>query len=214
MKKVLLTLTAVSLISACASDPYSGERKVAKTTYGTGIGAILGAGIGQLIGGSTEATLIGAAVGAAAGAATGGYMDVQANKLRQELVGTGVQVQKAQDGSVHLIMPGNITFDTDKDNIKESFKPVLDSVAKVINEFDKTQVQVIGHTDNTGTPAYNQTLSQKRAKMVADYLNLRNVNSARLSVIGAGQNQPITSNATESGREQNRRVEISLINMQ
>ena len=157
--------------------------------------------------------MIGAGIGAATGAAVGGYMDMQAKELRQELAGTGVQIREV-NGNVILIMPGNVTFDTNQAVIKSNFKPVLDSVAKVINKYDKTAVQIVGHTDSTGTLQRNMELSQQRAKMVATHLELRKVDPRRMSIYGAGPNQPIAENTTEQGREQNRRVEITLINRQ
>lgn len=209
MKKIiLLAIMSLTMLSACATDPYTGEEKVSKTAWGTGIGALAGAGVGALVGGEKGA-LIGAGVGAVGGAAVGGYMDVQARKLRQELTGTGVQVKQA-DGRVYLIMPSNITFATDSAVFKPSFNKVLDSVAKVIAEYNKTSIQVTGYTDNTGSLAYNNTLSLKRADAVATYLKLRNINASRISVAGMGPNNPIASNSTEAGREQNRRVEITL----
>lgn len=211
MKKLFLSFVAASFLAACATDPYTGESKVSKTAWGTGIGTAAGAGIGALIGGKKGA-LIGAGIGAASGAGVGGYMDLQARRLREELVGTGVQVQKNGD-QVRLIMPSNITFDTDSAVFKPVFNKILDSVAKVINEFDKTNVQIVGYTDNTGTVAYNNKLSLQRAQAVANYLRLRNVSTARMMVNGMGPNNPIASNATAAGREQNRRVEITLINM-
>lgn len=213
MKKSLIcSLLAVSLLSACAIDPYTGEQKVAKTAWGTGIGAVAGAGIGALAGGKKGA-LIGAGVGALAGAGTGAYMDVQARKLREQLVGTGVQV-KELDGRIYLIMPGNITFNTNEAVIKQGFTPVLDSVALVIKEYNKTMVQVYGYTDNTGTAATNNALSLRRANAVSNYLRLRGVDGNRIITDGLGSSNPIASNATAAGREQNRRVEIVLINQQ
>ena len=161
MKKTFIcSLLAVFMLTACATDPYTGESKVSKTAWGTGIGALAGAGIGALAGGEKGA-LIGAGVGAAAGAGTGAYMDVQARKLRQELLNTGVQVQEA-NGQIYLIMPGNITFDSNDANIKPAFQPVLNSIAKVINEYSKTMVQVNGYTDSTGSAATNNSLSLRR----------------------------------------------------
>ncbi len=209
-KSFICSIVAVALLSACATDPYTGESKVSKTVWGTGIGALAGAGIGALIDGEKGA-LIGAGVGAAAGAGTGAYMDIQARKLRAELVGTGVQVKQV-DGKVYLIMPGNITFDTNKDVIKTSFMPVLNSISKVIAEYNKTMVQVSGYTDSTGTDAINIPLSQKRANAVANYLNLHGVAANRIISNGYGAANPIASNSTAEGREQNRRVEITLIN--
>ena len=212
MKKLIMSVAALSLLAACATDPYTGESKVSKTAWGTGIGAVAGAGIGALVGGEKGA-LIGAGVGAAAGAGTGAYMDVQARKLRQELLNTGVQVQEA-NGQIYLIMPGNITFDSNDANIKPAFQPVLNSIAKVINEYSKTMVQVNGYTDSTGSAATNNSLSLMRANSISNYLRLRGVNGNRIVSNGYGSSNPIASNATAAGREQNRRVEIVLINRQ
>lgn len=212
MKKTLLSLIAVAFLAACATDPYTGESKVSKTAWGTGIGTAVGAGVGALVGGEKGA-LIGAGVGAAAGAGTGGYMDIQARKLRETLQGTGVQV--ARDGdNIRLIMPNAITFNTNEDVIKTSANGVLDSVALVAKEYTKTNLQVIGHTDSTGNDKINIPLSQRRAAAVANYLQLRGVSAARIASAGMGSSNPIASNATAEGREQNRRVEIYLINAQ
>lgn len=209
MKKTLIcTLLATVMLSACATDPYTGESKVSKTAWGTGIGTLAGAGIGALVGGEKGA-LIGAGVGAAAGAGTGAYMDVQARKLRQELLGTGVQVKQA-NGQIYLIMPGNITFDTNKNVIKSSFMPTLNSISKVLQEYNQTKVIVSGYTDSTGNDAINIPLSQNRAQAVAHYLNLHGVALNRINAFGYGAANPIASNATPEGREQNRRVEITI----
>ena len=159
--------------------------------------------------GGEKGALIGAGVGAAAGAGTGAYMDVQARKLRQELVGTGVQVKQA-NGQIYLIMPGNITFDTNKNVIKSSFMPTLNSISKVLQEYNQTRVIVSGYTDSTGNDTINIPLSQKRAQAVAHYLNLHGVAAGRINAVGYGAANPIASNATPEGREQNRRVEITI----
>ena len=205
-------MVLTGFLSACATDPYTGESKVAKTAWGTGIGAAAGAGIGALVGGKKGA-LIGAGIGAATGAAGGGYMDYQAAQLRKELTGTGVQVKEA-DGRIYLVMPGNITFDTNQAFIKQSFQPVVISISKVLKEYDKTLVQVNGYTDNTGSDAINNPLSVKRANAIADFLKIQGVAANRIIANGYGSANPIASNATAAGREQNRRVEIVLINNQ
>lgn len=210
MKKILLSFLMVTFLGACATDPYTGESKVSKTAWGTGIGTAVGAGVGALIGGEKGA-LIGAGVGAGVGAASGGYMDIQARKLREELQGTGVQV--ARDGdNIRLIMPNAITFNTNESVIKSSANRVLDSVAKVAEEYNKTSLRIIGYTDSTGNDSINIPLSQKRAAAVAQYLELRGVSAARITAMGMGSQNPIASNSTAAGREQNRRVEIYLIN--
>lgn len=209
-KSFVYSLIAVLMLSACATDPYTGERVASKKAWGTGIGALAGAGIGALAGGEKGA-LIGAGVGAAAGLGTGAYMDVQAQKLRTELLNTGVQVQKV-NGQIYLIMPGNITFGSNDATIKPNFLPVLNSIAKVIKEYDKTMVQVNGYTDSTGSQATNNALSLMRANSVSNYLRVRGVDANRIVSNGYGSSNPIASNSTASGREQNRRVEIVLIN--
>ena len=136
---------------------------------------------------------------------------VKFQKPRQELQGTGVQV--ARDGeNIRLIMPNAITFNTNEAIIKASANPVLDSVAKVAKEYNKTSLQVLGYTDSTGNDTINIPLSQRRAAAVAQYLGLRGVASSRITAAGMGAQNPIASNATAAGREQNRRVEIYLIN--
>jgi outer membrane protein OmpA-like peptidoglycan-associated protein len=137
-------------------------------------------------------------------------MDQQEAKLRAQLQGTGVSVTRSGDNII-LNMPGNVTFATDSSNISSSFYPVLDSVALVINEFEKTYVDVVGHTDSTGAAEYNQRLSERRAQSVADYLRSRQVLSQRLLVRGMGASSPIASNDSPQGRQQNRRVEIVLV---
>lgn len=212
MKKLILCFVALGMLNACATDAYTGESKVAKTTWGTGIGAAVGTGVGALVGGKKGA-LIGAGIGAVTGAATGGYMDVQESKLRQKLIGTGVQV--ARDGdNIRLIMPNSITFKTNDSAMKTSANAVLDSVAQVANEYNKTRLQIVGYTDSTGNDKINIPLSERRAASVANYLSLRGVNGARINTYGAGAANPIASNATEAGKAQNRRVEITLINAQ
>lgn len=212
MKKLILTVVMCSFLGACATNPYTGESQVGKTTWGTGIGAVAGAGVGALIGGKKGA-LIGAGAGALVGAGTGAYMDVQAKRLREELVGTGVQVA-VQDGKVYLIMPGNITFGTNEYAIQPGFQPTLNSIAKVIKEYNKTMVQITGYTDSTGSAALNNSLSLQRANAVANYLRLQGVSADRIVTEGAGSRNPIASNSTAAGREQNRRVEIVLLNKQ
>lgn len=193
-KSVLCLLLAASLLSGCATDPYTGESKVSKTAWGAGIGTAVGAGVGALVGGEKGA-LIGAGIGAVGGAAT------------------GVQVAELENGQIQLLMPSNITFDFDSAVFKTGFNRTLDSVAKVLTEYDKTKVIVSGYTDNIGKAAYNNELSLKRARAVADYLILRDVSPARISVYGYGSQYPIASNATEAGRAQNRRVTITLQQM-
>ena len=211
--KIIALLAAASLTAACTTDPFTGERKVSNTAAGAGIGAGLGALAGLAVGGSRRAqrnaVLIGTGVGALAGGGIGAYMDNQEAEIRRQLQGTGVSVTRIGD-TIVLNMPSNITFDVDQDAVKGSFYPVLNSVALVLNKYNRTVVDVDGHTDSTGDDSYNFGLSQRRALAVADYLNGQGVDGRRFSVVGFGESRPIASNDTADGRAANRRVEIRL----
>ena len=173
----------------------------------------MGAVAGLLIGNNPvqrrNAALIGAGVGALAGGAIGTSMDNQEAELRAQLQGTGVSVTRVGDRIV-LNMPSNVTFATDQDQVIPPFYPTLDSVAIVLRKFDKTLIDVDGHTDSVGNAGYNMDLSNRRANSVANYLASRGVDPRRMSAMGYGLERPIASNATEMGRAQNRRVEISI----
>jgi outer membrane protein OmpA-like peptidoglycan-associated protein len=211
---LLAGLALATVLAGCYTyDPYSNEKKVSKTTSGAGIGAAVGAVAGILTGDDSrdrrKRALIGAGVGALAGGAAGNYMDRQEAKLRQQLQGTGVSVTR-NGNNITLNMPGNITFKTDSSDLRPDFFDVLNSVSLVLKEYDKTLLEVAGHTDSTGAAAYNQTLSEKRAGTVAQYLQSRGVDQQRVITIGAGASRPIATNATPEGRQANRRVELSL----
>jgi outer membrane protein OmpA-like peptidoglycan-associated protein len=212
MQRIIATFLSISVagLAACTTDPYTGERRVSRTAIGAGAGALAGAGIGALIGNHRgRNAAIGAGIGALAGGSVGLYMDRQAAKLREELAGTGVSVTKVGDNIV-LNMPGNVTFATDQSDVKGDFYPVLNSVAKVLKEYEKTLVHVTGHTDSTGGYEYNLGLSQRRADSVSSYLAAQGVQSVRLQARGFGPDRPVAGNDTPAGRQQNRRVEITL----
>lgn len=212
-KIAIVSLSAIYLSACTTTDPYTGEQKMSNTSGGALIGAGLGAATGLLVGNNPvqrrNAALIGAGVGALAGGAIGNYMDNQEAELRAQLQGTGVSVTRAGDRII-LNMPSNITFATDQDQIVPAFYPTLDSVAIVLRKFSKSLIDVDGHTDSTGTAAHNQALSERRAYSVANYLGSRGVDQRRISAMGYGPDRPVASNATEAGRAQNRRVEISI----
>ncbi|MGO4840809.1 YMGG-like glycine zipper-containing protein, partial [Rhizobiaceae sp. 2RAB30] len=143
--------------------PYTGQPKVSNTLGGAALGAGLGAGIGMLAGGDDRRNaLIGAGIGALVGGGVGNYMDQQEAELRRQLQGTGVSVTRSGD-QIILNMPSNITFATDQDQVMPGFYPTLNSVALVINKFNRTIVDVYGHTDSTGGANHNFELSQRRA---------------------------------------------------
>lgn len=213
---VALSVTTLCLSGCTTFDPYTGEEKTTNTAVGGGIGASVGAVLAYLRNKDEDSTtrrqriLQGAAVGGALGGGAGYYMDTQEAKLRKQLRGTGVSVQREGD-NINLIMPGNITFATDSANINGNFYPVLDSVALVLQEYDKTIIVSSGHTDSTGSDSYNQLLSEKRARAVSDYFLGKQILPARLESVGFGERQPIAGNDSASGREQNRRVELTLV---
>jgi len=204
-----LLLSSLLIYGCSTVDPYTGEQKTSTAVKGAGIGALGGAVAGVLIGDNRRAALIGAGLGALTGGGVGYYMDTQEAKLRQELQATGVSVTRQGD-SIILNMPGNITFKTDSSEVSANFYQVLNSVAKVINEYDKTYVDIYGHTDSTGAAAYNMQLSQRRADSVSSYLRTRQVLPDRILTRGLGEDSPIATNATPEGRALNRRVEIKL----
>jgi outer membrane protein OmpA-like peptidoglycan-associated protein len=176
------------------------------------IGAAGGAALGAAVTGHKDrrkGMLIGAGVGALSGGAVGYYMDQQEAKLRQQLQGSGVSVTR-QGENIILNMPGNITFQTNSADINANFYNVLNSVVLVVKEYNKTLIDVAGHTDNKGSDAINQPLSERRAASVGNYLISQGIDSRRVVTTGYGKNRPIASNDTADGRAQNRRVEIQL----
>lgn len=215
--RIIAALTGVAFVGACATDPLTGEPRMGNTAGGAIIGAGVGALTGLAIGGTPrnqrQNALIGAGIGALAGGLVGNYMDQQENELRAQLRGTGVQVIRNGD-NIQLIMPSNITFATDADQVMPGFYPTLNAVAAVLRKYNRTLVDVNGHTDSTGDDRYNFQLSERRALSVASYLTAQGNDQRRFSVLGFGETQPIASNATEAGRAQNRRVEIQLVPIQ
>ena len=203
---------SLSLTSGCTVlDPYTGEEKTSKAVKYGAIGAVVCGIIGST---RNSKSARNAALGCGAiGAGVGAYMDHQEQELREELAGTGVGVQREGD-QIHLIMPGDVTFETNRYDIQGNFYPVLNSVAKVLYKYEDTDLEVAGFTDSTGPDAYNQELSEKRADSVAGYLRGQKVAPQRLKAIGLGEAYPIASNDTESGRSRNRRVELKIIPIQ
>ncbi|KRW62647.1 OmpA family protein [Pseudomonas sp. TTU2014-080ASC] len=211
-KNLAVTVVGVSILAGCTTNPYTGESEASKAGMYGGAGAVAGALIGAATSSKKDrgkGALIGAAVGGAAAGGYGYYVDTQEAKLRQTLQGTGVQVQRNGD-DLKLIMPGNITFASSSADISGSFYPTLNSLVLVFKEFNKNGINIVGHTDSTGSQQLNQDLSNRRAQSVASYLTANGVDASRISAYGAGPSQPIASNDTQQGRAQNRRVEINL----
>lgn len=204
----LATLILSTALVACTTNPYTGEQQASKTaTYGLGAAAVCGL-VGAM---DSKKKARNAALGCGiVGAGVGAYMDVQEAKLREQLQGTGVRVVREGD-NIRLVMPGNITFNTDSYQLRADFYPVLNSVGLVLAKYADTTIRITGHTDNTGTRQYNLNLSEKRAESVANYLVTREVARTRLLVEGVAFDQPIADNATAAGRAENRRVELYIL---
>lgn len=214
-KNVLAMAVLAVFVSACTTlDPYTREEKTSSATKGALIGAAAGAVVGLISGDDAverrQHAMIGAGIGALAGGAIGNYQDKQEAALRAELEGTGVSVARNGD-NITLNMPGNVTFATNSSDLNPAFFNVLNSVGKVLAEYEQTVVEVAGHTDSTGSDAYNQGLSERRANSVAAYLRSQGVIDQRLITLGMGESRPIADNSTDTGRQANRRVEITMV---
>jgi outer membrane protein OmpA-like peptidoglycan-associated protein len=217
MRKTLAIITcAAFLLGACQTqDPYTGEQKTSHATRGALLGALGGAAIGALTNTSSgkqaaRNALIGAGIGALAGGAVGGYMDNQEAELRQRLRSAGVSVQR-QGNNIVLVMASDITFPVDSDQVNPQFYKTLAAVGEVLSEYEKTTIEVSGHTDSTGSVQHNQDLSQRRAEAVGYVLQQNGVMPQRMYVVGFGKSRPVASNANAGGRAKNRRVEIQII---
>ena len=213
MRALLITTVvgAAVALSGCQSTGQNlGGVESDKAALGTLIGAAAAYGISKGNANSSSHNNRAAAIGAILGGASGLYLDNKEKKLRAQMAGTGVEVGRNPDGSVQLIMPGSITFDTNKSNIKPNFYATLNKVAQVLGEDNQSAILVTGYTDNTGNDSINIPLSQARAQSVKNYLAGKGIASNRIDAQGYGSSNPIADNSTAAGREQNRRVEISI----
>ncbi len=215
-QKFILAMAAMMVfVSGCKTlDAYTREEQTSSATKGALIGAAAGAVAGLISGDDAlerrQHALIGAGIGAIAGGSIGYYMDKQEAELRAELEGTGVSVVRDGD-NITLNMPGNVTFATDSSDLSPAFFDVLNSVGKVLAEFEQTVVEVAGHTDSTGSDAYNQSLSERRATSVSSYLSSQGVIDQRVITLGIGEVRPVADNGSAAGRQTNRRVEITMV---
>ena len=214
MKKIIVTLSAISL----AVGGLSGCANMNETQRDTGMGAAIGAVAGGLIGAATaggnkgKSAATGAAIGAALGAG-GGYlwsqnMQKQRAEMEQATAGTGIGISQTADNQLKVDIPADVSFDVGRYAIKPNMRPVLDRLASTLNQHPVTTVTIIGHTDSTGSDAVNDPLSINRASATRDYLVQRGVSAQRIAVDGRGSRQPVADNSTASGRAMNRRVEI------
>jgi outer membrane protein OmpA-like peptidoglycan-associated protein len=202
-------LGAAALTACTTTDPYTGQ----VVRNNTGTGALTGAAAGALLGYLTNTNKSSegrknALIGADAGGVAGNYMDRQQAELRREMAGTGVDVRREGD-VIHLDMPSDVTFGVDRADLTPQAVSVLGDVARILNDYPQTTVDVVGHADSSGSDDYNLALSKRRASSVADYLvGPGRVLPDRLYVDGMGERAPIASNDTVEGRAKNRRVEV------
>ncbi len=217
--RTLIATSIFALLAGCASNnPYDGQQQGQqgnssnKTAIYGGLGALGGAVVGAATSSKKDrgkGALIGAAVAGAAGAGYGYYVDKQEAELRRSMQGTGIDVQRNGD-NLTLVMPGNVTFATDSAAISGNFYGTLNNLAQSFKQYDQNTIEIVGHTDSTGSYQHNMTLSQRRAQSVADYMRNQGVNGMRMNVRGVGPDQPVADNNSAQGRQQNRRVEINL----
>jgi outer membrane protein OmpA-like peptidoglycan-associated protein len=198
--------------TACTTNPETGNRRISKAAIGGVGGAAAGLLLGDLLGGKNDRTekIVGAGIGAIAGAGIGAYMDAQEKKLRAQTAGTDVQVTRDGDNLL-LNMPSGVTFATNQSAIQPQFRTTLDQVAQTLASYEKTYIDVYGHTDSTGNDSINLPLSRDRARSVADYLTTKGVQSARIATQGFGASQPVADNTSDAGKQANRRVEIKIV---
>ena len=210
MRNTLMVAALASglALTGCATDPNTGQQRLNKSAIGALAGAAGGAAISKATGG--DKTGRDAAIGGVLGAGVGYYMERQARQLEQQMAGTGVTVKPNVNGNIDLVMPGSITFSFDDATLNNSFKPTLEKLASTMNEYNQNTITIAGHTDSKGSDAYNMKLSRDRAYAVANYLSARGVSSNRISVVAYGESRPIADNNSEYGRQQNRRVELTV----
>jgi len=215
---IAMPLLAALLLSACATNDLGDSRDLTKTQTGAIIGTVSGAALGAIINHKNrgKGALIGAVGGGLTGAGVGYYMDQQAKDLQKQLQpeiqrGEVTVEKRARDNALLVSMTSNTGFDTNSAALKPGYLPTLNKIARVLNQYGKTTVTVIGHTDSVGTHEYNQALSERRAQSVLDYFASQNVNPLRLEAYGKGETEPRADNNTEAGRQLNRRVELWIL---
>ena len=207
------SLAAVSLltVSACVTDPNTGERKVSRTVLGGAGGAVAGGLLGGLIGGKTG-RIIGAAAGGIGGGVIGYKMDQQIKELEEQTAGTGVDVSETDGGEAILVnLPDGVTFSTGSYTISPGFRDLLDRVAGSLRQYPNSLIDVYGHTDTTGSATTNQRLSEQRAQAVANYLISQGVSSSRVRWLGFGETRLKVSTGDNVNEPLNRRVEIKIV---
>lgn len=208
---ILLCCLSIMLLAGCAPQ----NKTQSGGLYGAAGGAAVGALLGQAIGRDTEGTLYGAAIGAAvgglSGAGVGKMMDNQEQEMRQALADSEAAAVRREGNLLAITLKGDVTFDSNSAMVRPGLYSEIDRISTVLRQYPQTVIRVEGHTDSTGTEAYNLDLSQRRARAVENLFVQRGVANSRLVSVGYGESLPVTTNATESGRQRNRRVEIKVV---
>jgi outer membrane protein OmpA-like peptidoglycan-associated protein len=204
-KAIILLLSAVLLVAASTGCSWNNAAKGG--AIGAGAGGAAGAVIGHQSGNTAVGAIIGAAVGGATGAIIGNEMDKRAAEMREDL--EGARIERIGEG-IKITFDSGLLFDFDKSDLRPQAQTNIASLARILNKYPDTDIVVEGDTDNTGTEDYNVGLSDRRAQSVASYLMGLDVNGSRISQIGLGESNPVASNATETGRQLNRRVEVAI----
>jgi len=207
MKRILTSFVLMVFLLA-AVNCASWNKTTGGAVIGGAGGAVLGGVIGHAAGNTLLGAIIGAAVGGAAGAIIGNYMDKQAAEMQRDLA--GAEIQRIGEG-IKITFDSGILFDIDKSDLRPVSKTNLAELAKILNKYADTNILIEGHTDNTGSDDHNMTLSKDRAQSVASNLATLEVKSARFSITGYGETQPIVTNDTPEGRQKNRRVDIAVL---
>lgn len=211
LRVITFSFITVFMLSSCAKDEFGNPRSLTNAEKGAIIGATTGALIGYKKDGKKKALLYGL-VGGLAGGAVGSYMDSQRKdfekQLSSEIQAGAVEVIKLPEDNLMVTMTSQTAFNVDSTNIKPGFKPTMNKIASIVNKYGKTHLNIVGHTDSTGSRAYNQKLSEKRARSVKRYFRNKNVIPERMTAFGQGEDSPRADNNTESGRRLNRRVEV------
>lgn len=200
---LLSILSSVLLITGCASM----NRTVKGGAIGTAAGGAAGAVIGRASGNTAMGAVIGATVGGVTGSIIGNKMDKQAAEIKNEV--PGVNVERVGEGIV-IKFENDVLFNFDNYDLTAPARENLDKLVQILNKYPDTNIEIHGHTDDKGSVKYNQTLSEKRSKAVADYLKKENIDPKRLTTKGFGEEKPVAPNDTDEGRAKNRRVEFAI----
>ena len=199
---LIFVLSASLLMMGC-----SASNTVKGGAIGAAAGGILGGIIGKQAGNTAAGAILGAAIGGTAGALIGNYMDRQAEEMRHDL--KNAKIERVGEG-IKITFPAGILFDFNSADLRPQAKTNIDSLARILKKYSDTNILVEGHTDSVGTTEYNQKLSERRAKSVADYAVGDGVGGSRFKTVGYGETEPVASNATAEGRQENRRVEVAI----